>query len=92
MITIMKTKFFKFVLPVAFVALGLAGAFSTNAKEMAGSGATIGYQKINAVTCQVTATTCNDTHTFLCKGPGGVQLYRQDAPNDCPEMLWRSFQ
>jgi hypothetical protein len=90
----MKTKFLKFVLPIAFVAFGLIGAFSTNAmeKEMADSGAVPGYRKISANTCEITSTSCDEVHNFLCKTPGNVQLYKQIAPNVCPDMLWRSTQ
>ena len=90
----MKTKFFKFVLPIAFVAIGLAGALSTNAMEkgMAESGAVIGYKKISAVSCQITSTSCDQVQNFLCKAPDGTQLYHNIAPNQCPDMLYRSTQ
>ena len=91
----MKTKLLKFVLPVAFVAVGLIGAFSTNAmeKKMADSGIVPGYQKING-NCEITTTNCDEVHNFLCKTPGSssVQLYKLTAPNACPEMLWRKVQ
>jgi len=90
----MKSKFSKFALPVAFIALGLAGAFTTSAMEKKGADAGIvpGYRKINATTCEITSTSCDEVHNFLCKTPGNVQLYKLAAPNVCPDMLWRTAQ
>ena len=92
----MKTMNFKFIMPVAFVALGLMGALSTSAMERtaAKSGAVIGYKKIVGGTppCQPVHS-CDQVPNFLCKSTiDNSQLYQYVSDTQCPTMLYRSTQ
>lgn len=91
----MKTKIFKFVVPVAFVALGLVGAFSSNAmeKSTAGLAGETGYKKVVGGTppCQPVEW-CDNIEGQLCKSSiDNSQLYRHISDNQCPTMLFRSI-
>jgi len=90
----MKTKIFNFVAPMAFVALGLVGAFSTNAmeKKAAESGIVLGYRKVVGGTppCQP-ADFCDEVPTHICRASSDSSpLYRYISDTQCPQMLFRS--
>lgn len=81
-------------MPVAFVALGLVGALSSNAM---GKNATVitgetGYKKVigSAQPCQPVES-CDNIQGQLCKSSiDNSQLYHYVSNNQCPTMLYRS--
>lgn len=91
----MKTKFFKFGMPVAFVALGLVGALSSNAMEKKATvlASETGYKKVigAAQPCQPVES-CDNVPAQLCKSSiDNSQLYHFVGNNQCPTMLFRSI-
>lgn len=82
----------KLVLPVAVIAIGFAGALKSNAmdKSRAESGALMGYKRITSPTPGCTAVqVCNEQGILVCKSSvDNSNLYRLDAPNSCPDILF----
>jgi len=88
----MTIKLLNFVLPAAMIGLGLAGALQSNAmdKSRADSGAVMGYKRITSPTPGCTAVQiCNEQGNLICKSSvDNSNLYRLDAPNSCPDVLF----
>jgi hypothetical protein len=88
----MKTRFFKVVMPLAVVAVALAGAVSTSAmeKSAAKSGAIMGWKHTVSNPC-VQDIECNARPGFACTALDGSQLYAKPGVT-CPTPLTRDFQ
>ncbi len=88
----MKNNFFKIVLPMAVVALGLAGAANTNAMDKSGkSVAIMGYKHISNPNSCVADQECSNTGNFNCTAADGSQLYAKPA-STCLTPLKRDVQ
>ena len=88
----MKTKFVNFVMPMAVVALGLAGALSTNAMNESGKDVppVMGYKHVSvAIPCQAVQQ-CSNSGNFDCTAPDGSQLYAL-AGSTCLTPLQRNI-
>lgn len=92
----MKTVFFKKGLPVAVVAIAIAGAFSTNAMNRHAENVAIvpGYEQLNpqATECEQ-KDDCSTINTgTLCTvgyDPEGAQLFDKNAAGECRVTLYR---
>lgn len=90
----MKTTFLNLVMPMAAVAVGLAGALTTNAMEKSNSklAPVMGYKHVSAaIPCQQVQL-CSNNGTFVCTSDiDGANLYaKPDAT--CPNLLFRDTQ
>ena len=76
-------------MPFAVIAVGLAGALSTNAMEKSGkeSGAVQGYRHITGVPCDQ-YDMCEAQGGPICTKNGFV-LYGLESPGNCPVPLSR---
>jgi hypothetical protein len=77
------------VLPLAVVAVGLAGALSSNAMELnaARSGSIMGWKHTATNPC-VQVQECSNTGSFACTAIDGSQLYAKPGVT-CPTPLVR---
>ncbi|AWG24727.1 DUF6520 family protein [Flavobacterium kingsejongi] len=84
----MKTKFFKFILPMAVVAFGLAGAAHTNAmgKTAVALADRWGYTHLEGQNCVITNVMCKTDPGTPCK-QGSAQLYDFVSTTSCPNPL-----
>lgn len=85
----MKIKFFKMILPVAVITIGMASAVSTNAmsKTAAAFANRTGYTHLEGENCVITNMTCKNTSGVPCTF-GGNQLYDLNSvTNTCPNPL-----
>jgi hypothetical protein len=90
----MKTKFVNFVMPMAVAALGLAGAFSTNAMNESGKDVApvMGYKHVSgAIPCQAVQE-CSNSGVFDCTTPDGSQLYSLAGASNCATPLQRNIE
>lgn len=73
----MRTKFLNFVMPMAVVALGLAGAASTNALNESTEKLIpeMGYKHVSGVNPCEESVECSNSGSFDCTAPDGAQLY-----------------
>jgi hypothetical protein len=90
----MKTKFLNFVVPMAVVAVGLAGALSTNA--MAKSNGRLapvwGYKHVSAAIPCEKVQMCSNSGNFVCTSDiDGANLYAKPGAT-CPNLLFRNTQ
>lgn len=78
-------------MPMAVIAVGLAGALSTNAMENNKSkvAPVMGYRHVSAaIPCQAEQT-CSNNGTFVCTSDiDGANLYAKPAAS-CPNLLFR---
>jgi hypothetical protein len=90
----MKSKFLNLVMPMAVIAVGLAGALSTNAMEKKSStvAPVMGYKHVSAaIPCQQVQT-CSNSGTFVCTSDiDGANLYAKPGAT-CPNLLYRDTQ
>jgi hypothetical protein len=91
----MKTSFLKKMIPVAFFALAIIGAFSTHAMEVNQKATTThdGYIKLNPLgtECEI-STMCSEIENQLCTVgglPGNAQLWGKNANDRCVVELFR---
>ena len=88
----MKSKFLNLVMPMAVIAVGLAGALSTNAAENSKSKAApvMGYRHVSAaIPCQEDQL-CSNSGVFICKSDDdGANLYLKTEEASCPNLLYR---
>lgn len=84
----MKNKFLKFVLPMAVIAFGLAGAAHTNAmdKKAAALEEKWGYTHLEGQNCVVSNTMCRTDGSQPCK-QGSINLYDFVSTTSCPNPL-----
>lgn len=80
-------------MPMAVIAVGLAGALSTNAMEKSSSKAApvMGYRHVSAaIPCQAEQT-CSNSGQYVCKSDDdGANLYaKPGAAASCPNLLFR---
>lgn len=89
----MKTKFLSFVMPMAVIALGLAGALSTNAmdKSNAETAPIMGYKHVSGSNPCLAVQECSNSGTFDCTAPDGAQLYSKPI-STCLTPLKRNVQ
>jgi hypothetical protein len=73
----MRTKFLNFVVPMAVVALGLAGAASTNAMNESTEKLipVMGWKHVSGDDPCQEVQECSNFGDFDCTAPGGAQLY-----------------
>lgn len=88
----MKTTFFKLVLPLVAVVMGLGAAVSTHAmeKKAAKSGSTLGYRHLTTIPCDPVKN-CDQIPNFICKSVMGEDLYEWFGGNNCPTLLYNSL-
>ncbi|MBW4361047.1 DUF6520 family protein [Flavobacterium taihuense] len=90
----MKTTFLNLVMPMAAVAVGLAGALTTNAMEKSNSklAPVMGYKHVSvAIPCQQVQL-CSNNGTFVCTSDiDGANLYAKPGTT-CPNQLFRDTQ
>lgn len=90
----MRTKFLNFVMPMAVVALGLAGAASTNALNESSEKLIpeMGYKHVSGVNpCEETVE-CSNSGSFDCTAPDdGAQLYSK-PDGTCLNPLKRNIE
>lgn len=86
---IMKTKFLNLMMPMAVIAVALAGAFSTNAMEKSDkvSAAVPGFRHITGIPCD-SYDMCENLGGAVCTKNGFV-LYNLQSPGNCPVPLTR---
>lgn len=84
----MKNKFLKFVLPMAVVAFGLAGAAHTNAMDKKATALVQrwGYTHLEGENCVQTNIMCKTDPGTPCK-QGSIQLYDFVSTTSCPNPL-----
>ncbi|MGC4041882.1 MAG: DUF6520 family protein [Flavobacterium sp.] len=84
----MKNKFLKFVLPMAVVAFGLAGAAHTNAMDKKAETLVQrwGYTHLEGENCVQTNIMCKTDPGSPCK-QGSIQLYDFVSTSSCPNPL-----
>jgi len=90
----MKAKLFNLVMPMAVIALGLAGAFSTQAMSKTGnkSGAVQGYSHFSVANPCRAEIMCANTGVLACTA-NGFNLYAKANPSsssDCAIPLTRN--
>lgn len=90
----MKTNFLNFVMPIAAIAVGLAGALSTNAMEKSNGklAPQWGYKHVSlAIPCEQVQM-CSNSGAFVCKSDiDGANLYAKPGAT-CPNLLFRNTQ
>lgn len=86
----MKIKFFKMILPVAVITLGVAGAMSTNAMSKKSSSLVDkwGYTHIEDEPC-TKSIKCSTIPGLPCKNTAGEQLYDFVSSVSCPNPLFK---
>lgn len=90
----MKTKFVNFVMPMAVVALGLAGAFSTSAMNGSEKGVApvMGYRHVISSTPCEPVQECSNSGNFNCTASDdGAQLYSLSGSSNCSTPLQRNI-
>ncbi len=87
----MKNKFLKFILPMAVVAFGLAGAMHTNAMDKKATALIDrwGYTHLEGQNCVITNVMCKTDGSILCK-QGTTQLYDFVSTTSCPNPLTKN--
>jgi hypothetical protein len=90
----MKTTFLNLVMPMAVIAVGLAGALSTNAMEKSSSkvAPVAGYRHVSAaIPCQDEEQICSNSGLYVCTSDDdGANLYEKPgAAASCPTLLFR---
>lgn len=73
----MKRNFLNFVMPMAVVALGLAGALSTNAMNESGKkvAPVMGWKHVTGPNPCEAVQECSNSGNFDCTAPEGEQLF-----------------
>lgn len=89
----MKSRFFNLVVPMAVVALGLAGAASTsavneNAEKLA---PVMGWKHVAGIDPCEEVQECSNSGTFDCTAPDGAQLYSKPV-STCLTPLKRNIE
>jgi hypothetical protein len=92
----MKTNFLRQVMPVAVLALGIAGALTTNAMNVRSRtiSSVQGYVKLNP---QGTSCEAHDECSTINNGdictvgldPSGAQLFGKNSANQCAVEIYR---
>jgi hypothetical protein len=90
----MKTRIFNLVVPMAVIAVGLAGALKTNAMEKSASklAPVWGYKHVSAPQNCERVQMCDNTGNFICTSDiDDSPLYSLNASNpaSCPLVLKR---
>lgn len=92
----MKMLFFKNVMPMVVITLGITGAFVTTSMQSAAkvAGPQTGYQPNASGGCSNISAQCDNVQkTYLCRiggGTSGVQAFGKDPiDNSCSVTLWR---
>jgi hypothetical protein len=93
----MKTRILNLVLPMAVIAVGLAGALKTNAMEKreSKSAPVWGYKHVSAPQNCQKIQKCDNTGNFICTSDiDGSTLYAltSENPASCPNVLKRTVQ
>lgn len=85
--------FVKLILPVAAFMLASAGAVSTNVKSGDKPSAILMSGGIHtpSVPCQEVKVNCQVTNTPVVCTAFSQTIYRLDAPNNCPDVLWKTL-
>lgn len=89
----MKTMFFKNMIPVAVVAMGISGAFFTTSMQSASKvvAPKIGYILNAQGACNIQVD-CNTTpRNQICRlnGDSGPQAFGKNLQGNCNEVLYR---
>jgi hypothetical protein len=93
----MKTRIFNLVVPMAVIAVGLAGALKTNAMEKSASklAPVWGYKHVSGPENCEKIQMCDNSGGFICRSNiDNSLLYALDADNpaSCPELLKRTVE
>jgi hypothetical protein len=93
----MRTKILNLVLPMAVIAVGLAGALKTNAMEKSESKLVpvAGYKHVSAPQNCEEVQMCDNTGDFICTSDideSTLYALTPDNPGSCPEVLKRSVE
>lgn len=93
----MRTRILNLVLPMAVIAVGLAGALKTNAMEKSESklAPVWGYKHVSAPQNCEKVQMCDNTGNFICTSNiDGSTLYALTPgnPASCPDVLKRTVE
>lgn len=86
----MKTNFFKNMVPVAVIALGISGAFFTTSMQSASNAAAprLGYVLDENDDCDISVN-CNTTPNPICQSSSGEQAFGKNAQGNCDVVLYK---
>lgn len=86
----MKTNFFKNMVPVAVIALGISGAFLTTSMQSASNAAAprLGYVLDEDDDCDI-AVNCNTNPNPICQSSTGEQAFGKNAQGNCDVVLYK---
>lgn len=86
----MNTNFFKNMIPVAVVALGISGAFFTTSMQSASNAAAprLGYTLNENDDCNVPVD-CNTIQTQICQSSSGEQAFGKNPQDNCDVVLYK---
>lgn len=86
----MKTTFFKNMLPVAVIALGITGAFASNVVHSSSKNlaAQNGYTLNSLGKCNVKVA-CSDIPNAVCRLNGGAQAFAMDENDNCNQITYQ---